>query len=167
MAAITLVSLDESSLAALTSAPGAYASTHGFDIGTNEELIRGVAEQSLTFRRNQGIQHPWAGYLAVDADTRVIVGTCSFTGAPGSTGAVEIAYYTFPGFEGQGYGTAMAEALRAIAVASADVRMVTAKTLAQPNASTRILDKLGFTQVREIVDPDDGAIWQWEWSIDD
>ncbi|MEO8032716.1 MAG: GNAT family N-acetyltransferase [Gemmatimonadota bacterium] len=165
MPAITLVSLDESSLAALSSAPGDYASIHGFDIGSNEALIRGVAEQSLTFRRDKGIQHPWAGYLAVDAKSLAIVGTCSFTGPPGSTGAVEIAYYTFPGSEGQGYATAMAEALRAIAVASADVRVVTANTLAQGNASTRILDKLGFTRVGDNVDPDDGAIWQWEWRL--
>ena len=37
-----------------------------------------------------------------------------------------------------------------------------AHTLAQPSASTHVLERLGFTRTAEINDPDDGPIWHWQ-----
>ena len=48
------------------------------------------------------------------------------------------------------------------AFAHADVTIVMAHTLGTPNASNNVLQKVGMTFVSEIVDPDDGPIWQWQ-----
>jgi hypothetical protein len=39
--------------------------------------------------------------------------------------------------------------------------MVDAHTLAQWNASTKILQKCGLTKIAEKHDPEDGDIWHW------
>jgi RimJ/RimL family protein N-acetyltransferase len=65
-------------------------------------------------------------------------------------------------FEGQGYGTKMAEKLIAIAAASPEVCRVIAHTLPERNASTRILEKVGMKLVGEVNDPEDGRVWRWE-----
>lgn len=41
-------------------------------------------------------------------------------------------------------------------------RRTRAHTLPERNASTRVLEKCGFTLVGEVVDPDDGVVWRWE-----
>ncbi|MBD2104973.1 GNAT family N-acetyltransferase [Leptolyngbya sp. FACHB-261] len=91
---------------------------------------------------------PWLGYLAIDDKTKVVVGTCAFKAAPTPDGVVEIAYFTFPQFEGQGYATAMAEKLIAIGVESAEVRHIIAHTLPERNASARILAKVRYAAGR-------------------
>ncbi len=53
---------------------------------------------------------PWGTYLAVDPDSRQVVGTCGFRGPPHGR-RVEIAFWTFPPFEGRGWATSMARAL--------------------------------------------------------
>ena len=80
-----------------------------------------------------------------------------------SAGGVEIAYFTFPEFERLGYGGAMADALVRQAIGSGAVRVVHAHTLPEPNASTRILTRLGFTCTGTVIDdPADGPVWHWE-----
>jgi len=76
-------------------------------------------------------------------------------------GKVEIAYFTFPGFEGRGFATQMAALLIRLAEASDKTTLVTAQTLPHKNASTSILSKLGFTKVRNINHPEDGEVWEW------
>ena len=60
---------------------------------------------------------PWLGYLAVKEDDRGInsASTCAFN-APPDQGVVEIAYFTFPSFEGMGVGGAMVRGLLEIAL---------------------------------------------------
>ena len=50
----------------------------------------------------------------------------------------------------------MATKLIRLAAASLVVRRVIAHTLPQPNASTRVLERVGMAQVGEVMDPDDG-----------
>jgi [ribosomal protein S5]-alanine N-acetyltransferase len=38
---------------------------------------------------------------------------------------------------------------------------VTAQTLPTENASTRVLQKLGFTRIGEVNHPEDGLVWEW------
>ncbi|HEX8299146.1 MAG TPA: GNAT family N-acetyltransferase [Rubricoccaceae bacterium] len=115
-------------------------------------FVRGVVEQTLAMPADP----PWGGYLAADGAT--VIGTCSFKGAPGPDDAVEIAHFTFPPFEGHGSATAMARELVALAVGSPGVRCVLAHTLPEPNASTRVLQRVGF--VGDVVDPEDRPVWR-------
>ena len=104
----------------------------------------------------------WDGYFVVDEGTRELVGSCAFKTPPTDDGTVEIAYFTYPGFEGRGYATAMANKLIELASGSPMVRRVVAHTLADTSASTRVLEKAGMTFSREVVDPEDGLVWRWE-----
>jgi len=46
---------------------------------------------------------------------------------------------------------------------SAGIRRVRAHTLPEGNASTRILEKLGFERIGETIkDPEAGQVWRWE-----
>lgn len=104
----------------------------------------------------------WGGYFVVDEDTREVVGSCAFKTPPTKDGTVEIAYFTYPGFEGRGYATGMAGKLIELAGGSPEVRQVIAHTLPETNASTRILERVGMTFVGEVIDPDDGRVWRWQ-----
>lgn len=106
-----------------------------------------------------GFESPWVCYLAVDAS--MAVGTCGFKSPP-RDGRVEIAYFTFPGFEGIGYATAMAAALVALAQRTSPSLSVAAQTLAGRNASHRVLEKLGFAHVETIEDAEEGTVWEWQ-----
>jgi RimJ/RimL family protein N-acetyltransferase len=42
-------------------------------------------------------------------------------------------------------------------------RTIRAHTMPEQNASTRVLEKCGFRWLGEVVDPEDGAVWRWEY----
>jgi [ribosomal protein S5]-alanine N-acetyltransferase len=97
---------------------------------------------------------PWEfGYTVVHAGSQCAIGGVSFKGAPGPDGLIEIAY---------GYATEAATALVDFAFADARVRVVCAHTARGAVASSRVLQKCGFTNVGEVVDPEDGLVWRFE-----
>ena len=124
-------------------------------------LLPGL-QQSLDFHRRVGSRAPWCGYLGVESDGNRLVGVCAFKGNPNAAGEVEIAYGTVPEVRGRGHATGMAIALVKIALQSPAIRRVIAHTFAETNASTRVLQKTGMTKVGEVIDPEDGKVWQWE-----
>jgi RimJ/RimL family protein N-acetyltransferase len=103
---------------------------------------------------------PWLGYLAISSDNGEIVGSCGFKANPQS-GIVEIAYFTFPDYEGRGWGGRMASALVQLALSRDEITAVCAHTLREENASTHILRRLGFVLQGTVIDPDDGPVWRW------
>lgn len=165
MRAIELRMLDQPELAELSEAPERYAATQGLVLTPHADLLQAVARQTRKFVQQGGITAPWGGYLAVDPLTRVVVGTCAFKGPPDMRGEVEVAYFTFPTHEGQGYATAMARALCDRAGASTGVERVRAHTLPERNASARVLEKLGFRWDGDVQDPEDGPVWRWVWQV--
>jgi len=106
-----------------------------------------------------GYQPPWLGYFAVIGDQ--CIGTCGFKSPP-ENNRVEIAYYTFPAFEGKGMATHMAKTLVDIARESAPNVIIAAQTLPAEGASTTILKKLGFKNVATLQHPEDGMVWEWK-----
>ncbi len=110
--------------------------------------------------KKEGYEPPWLGYFAVIGES--CVGTCGFKSPPREN-RVEIAYFTFPEFEGQRLATGMAQQLLDIA-RDADPRLIiAARTLPMTNASTTILTRLGFQLAGTVIDPDDGEVWEWQW----
>ena len=145
----------------LATEPGDFAAEHNVRL---HEVAQGVAEHSLEFLKSFAYETrpEWLGYLVVEGETRQLVGTCSLKGPP-VDGIVEIAYFTFPGFEGRGIGTEMARFLVDHAVTLPEVTAVIAHTSAEHSASTRILEKIGMKFAGE--DMEDGmAVWRWEMS---
>ena len=112
------------------------------------------------FRRS-AYQDPWVhGFNLLLADG-TNVGLGSFKGPP-VEGVVEIAYAVVPEQQGKGYATAAARAMVEYAFRSPDVTKVLAHTLPSGVASQRVLLKSGFSQVGEVVDPEDGLVWRFE-----
>ena len=127
--------------------------------GGDPEGAREVLEQTVDLLTRDPRPEPWGSYLAYEVDSAI--GLCAFKTAPDEAGTVEIAYMTFPAFEGRGHATAMAAALIGIAFAAGSP-LVIAHTLPQENASNRALLRNGFTFAGEAIDPEDGLVWRWE-----
>ncbi len=109
-------------------------------------------------------------FLGVDPDDRQVVGTCGFLG-PTRAGRVEIAFWTFPPFEGRGWATAMTRALVARAFSDPAVHTVVAHTLPERDPASGVLKANGLVRVearRRDESPGEGAapvrgrVWRWE-----
>lgn len=129
---------------------------HGFwDRDEGAATLRDVMTQF------EAISRPvrWGPYWSEDVGAGAVVGLAGFKDAPVG-GVVEIAYFTFPRFEGHGYATRTIE--RLVALAGNAVARVIAHTLPAINASNTALARQGFVHVGEMIDPDDGLVWRWE-----
>jgi [ribosomal protein S5]-alanine N-acetyltransferase len=105
--------------------------------------------------------HTWGSLFFVAPEVHTLVGFGGFKGSPSPDGVVEIGYAIAPAFRGQGLATEAVAQMVQRAFADVAIRAVDAHTLGHDNPSTRVLQKTGFRKVAEIVDPDDGPIWQW------
>lgn len=122
------------------------------------EAARESLARTAMMYRETGFEPPWIGYLAVDGGA--CVGTCAFRSAP-RDGRVELAYFTFPGHEGRGLATRMCIELVGLARTAEPGIVITALTLPERSASTRVLEKVGFRLEREFDHPEDGRVWEW------
>jgi [ribosomal protein S5]-alanine N-acetyltransferase len=125
-----------------------------------------ISPEWLDRLRETTVTDPWIhGFVVVNRDNGMAIGTAGFKGPPDATAAVEIAYGIVAEYEGRGYATEAAEALVTFAAESGAVRLVRAHTLPTPNASTRVLAKCGFQYIGEVSDPEDGLVWRWERTV--
>ena len=160
---ITLLPLDQQGADALASDPDAFARQQEITFGPTWPAIIEIATQTARFLAATQPRWPWGSYLAIEGSARRLVGTCGFKGNPDADGAVEIAYFTFPGEEGRGVATSIATRMVELASeATPAIMLVRAHTLPEVNASGRVLTKNGFTRVGEVIDPEDGLVWRWE-----
>jgi ribosomal-protein-alanine N-acetyltransferase len=158
---IDLIHLDLEALRILWKHPEKFWITHKALPAGNSGLIHDLAGQTRSFLESQPLERRGGIYLTVDSKSQIIVGSCAFKTAPQPNGEVEIAYYVFPEYEGRGYGTAMAERLVQIALKDSRIQRVIAQTLPERNASTKILTRVGFKLIGEVIDPTDGQVWRW------
>lgn len=91
-----------------------------------------------------------------------IVGTRGFQAPPDAEGVAEIAYFTFPSFEGQGCASAMAAGLVERGEQGGGGVPAESSYVAGTRCLNRILENVGFEPRGEIIDPEDGVIWRWE-----
>jgi ribosomal-protein-alanine N-acetyltransferase len=143
----------------LASEPEEFAAEHSVRL---HEVAQTVAQHSLAFMRTfpHETSPDWFGHFAIEGESQQLAGVCSLKGPP-VEGTVEIAYFTFPGFEGRGIATAMARFVLERARALPGVTLVIAHTAPEHNASTRVLEKIGMRFAGE--DEEDGVpVWRWE-----
>ena len=122
------------------------------------DIAKQACADTASLYQQFGFVRPWIGYLAVIDGS--VVGTCAFTAFP-AAGRVEIAYFTFPSFEGRGLATAMARELIAVARTAKQGVEIFAQTLPVRNASNTILQKLGFALAGEVNHAEEGMVWEW------
>lgn len=157
MSRIRLAAIDDELQAAWQKSPAALEQQIDASLGPVAELAGDLIVQTASYLQDQPRDPEWGCFLAIDAATGQVVGTCGYKGGPADDGSVEAAYFTFPPFEGRGFATAMATELRM----RAGERRVIAHTLPERNASCRVLEKAGFAYEGEVVDPEDGLVWRW------
>jgi RimJ/RimL family protein N-acetyltransferase len=126
--------------------------------GGDEGPAREILSQTIELLARDPRPAPWGSYV-VELDGQP-VGVGAFKSAPVESGDVEIAYMTFPAFEGRGHATATIAALVEVAV-GAGARAI-ALTLPEENASNKALRRNGFVFLGEVIDPEDGLVWKWE-----
>lgn len=143
---------------ALETDPARFADELAPAFGGDEGPAREILTQTLTLLTRDPRPDPWGSYLS-RLDGRPI-GICAFKSAPTAAGEVELAYMTFPAFEGRGHARAMIALLAAIADEAG--AMPIAHTLPEENASNKALRRNGFAFAGAVDDPEDGLVWRWE-----
>ncbi len=106
---------------------------------------------------------PWLHGFAIQAleEPDKNVGSIGFKGPP-EEGVVEVAYGIDESHQGKGYATEALQGIVPFAIAQPGVTAIRAHTLPETNASTSVLKKNGFTFVGDVIDPEDGEVWRWE-----
>ena len=131
--------------------------------GIHDQLLN-ASSDFKTSVENARETDPWRfGFGVIHKVDNVLIGLCGFPGPPDSDGVAEIAYGIAPAYQGKGCATEVANALIDFASRDKSVRLLRAHTLAETNASTRVLEKCGFEKISERVDPENNVpIWRWE-----
>lgn len=107
-----------------------------------------------------GTPPEWYGHLIVHRETLTVVGFGGYKGPP-VDGEVEIGYSIAPAHRGRGHATSAVAQLVERATAGG-VAVVSAHTLSEESASTRILARAGFARTEVVVDEELGDVWRWE-----
>jgi [ribosomal protein S5]-alanine N-acetyltransferase len=115
---------------------------------------------SIDFYKKVGFTPPWICYYVKENED--LVGCAAFKGKP-VDGSVEIAYGTFEKFRNQGVGTGICKILVDLSLQTDPSIRITARTLAENNFSTKILQKNRFKFLGDVYDPEDGNLWEWEY----
>ena len=165
---VEIVPCDTAHLAAAIEDVSALAALVGGEVapGLIEDEFRGDFRFALAELQRRPELSGWWTALFVQPSPRTVCGMGGFRGPPDASGMVEIGYSIAPGLRGRGLATEAARELVRIALADARVRWIQAHTLAQANASTRVLEKLGFRKVAELLDPKEHPDPIWRWRLD-
>jgi [ribosomal protein S5]-alanine N-acetyltransferase len=118
-----------------------------------------ILTMTLDFYTRVGFYPPWICYFVEDDD--VLVGSAGIKGKP-INGKIEIAYGTFERFQHRSIGTKICRALVELSLVTDPSIIITARTLPTENFSTRILKKNNFVLLGEVMDPEDGIVWEWK-----
>jgi [ribosomal protein S5]-alanine N-acetyltransferase len=124
--------------------------------------FEGALQYILNQIQASQLWQPWLPYQFVFRPDKALIGFGGFKSVPDFKRTVEIGYSVAPCYQSKGFATSAAYQLIEVAFESNLVDCVCAHTLAEPNASTRVLKKCGMTKVSETVDPDVGNVWRWE-----
>ena len=109
----------------------------------------------------------WPGFFFIDQKNKALVGNGGFHGQPDDSGTVEVGYEIASEYWNRGFATEAVQALIDFAFAHEEVRVVMAHTLAEKNASNRVLQKVGMKFVAAIDDFEQGKVWRWQISRDE
>lgn len=146
--------------------PGQLAQLLGATVFDNWFVFPGVAGIGAI---RHGYEHlkanpdalGWWTYLFIHVGANVLIGHGGFKGKANEAGMVEIGYAIVPAYRGHGLATEAAQGLVDYAFSHPHVKTVDAHTLAERNASTRVLVRLGLKHVGTAQDPDVGEVWRW------
>jgi len=155
---LRLESINEAALAALAVGDRAGASTaqgltfpEAFPCGPRSRFITWQLQRLRPEARNA----PWTVRAVRLREGGEVVGHVGFHGPPWMVGRAEIGYSIFAARRRRGYATEAAQALVDWAFTQ-DQAQVFASVMPTNTASLRVVEKLGFAQVGEQIDDEDG-----------
>ncbi len=161
---LQLIACNKMHLGALIQSEQALADLLGVELAENwlvfPETIDFIPHAIKMLEMNPQILR-WGMHFFVKKDENKIIGNGGFKGVPDEGGMVEIGYAISPLYENQGLGSEAARGMIDYAFSWSNVQMVDAHTLAEENASVRVLQKHGMSRIAEKHDEEDGDIWQW------
>jgi RimJ/RimL family protein N-acetyltransferase len=108
---------------------------------------------------------PWILRAIVLRSERVVIGTVGFHAAPDARGRVELGYEVVPAFRRRGYAREAATGMMRWA-AEQGARIVRASVSPDNAASLAMIARLGFVQVGERLDDEDGPELVFERTIE-
>lgn len=109
----------------------------------------------------------WWTYLFIHVKDNALVGLGGYKGKADKAGMVEIGYAIIPAYRCRGVATEAAQGLIDYAFSHQYIQMVDAHTLAERNASARVLERVGMKYVGTAHDPDEGEVWHWRLKRED
>jgi len=152
-------------LRALLRGPQEFQNISGLRVadGIRDQFLSASSE-FMTRVDNGKEADPWQfGFAVIHKIDNMVIGMGGFPGPPDSEGVAEIAYGIAPSYQDKGYATEVANALIDFASSDSRVKRIRAHTLAEVNASTRVLEKCGFKKTGETIDPENNLpVWRWE-----
>ena len=164
---LRLIPCSRRHLETLLESESALAEMLGAEVEPGWLLFPEAVPYSLKMIEDDPRAEDWGMHLIVARGENKLIGCGGYKGGHDSSGMVEFGYQVAPSYEGRGLATEAAMAFILHAFGDGETKMVEANTLAEHNASTRILEKCGLTKIAEKHDAEDGDIWQWRLTRDD
>jgi|tagenome__1003787_1003787.scaffolds.fasta_scaffold20759725_2 ribosomal-protein-alanine N-acetyltransferase len=165
---VRVVTLGLDALVALAEGdPAAASALTGLEVGSYlvEERSRSTWQRRVAQVAEDPSVAQWVTGLVLDTDLGVVVGRGGFHGPPDQEGRVEIGYAIDPRHRRQGYARAVARELLGRAAREPDVRVVRASIRPDNAASLATIAGLGFVEVGEQWDDEDGLELLFEVSV--
>jgi RimJ/RimL family protein N-acetyltransferase len=126
--------------------------------GVDDPVVLGHVRAITARLLSEGSEAEWM--IVADGE---IVGLCGHKNVPSETGEVEIGYGVAASRRRLGYATQAVAAMLELAKADPAVQVICADTAADNIPSHRVLERNGFTRIREHIDPEEGeALIRWE-----
>lgn len=122
----------------------------------------GVLEWALESLESGKVTPEWGSYMFIHDRDRALIGMGGYYGLPTEAGIVEIGYGIAPNYRCRGYATEAAKWLIENAFSYEEINAVSAHTLPNINASTRVLEKCGMSKIAEVFDAEHGIVWHWQ-----
>ena len=120
--------------------------------------VQEILTMTVAYYQTIGFNPPWIGYFA--SFNGELAGSAGYKGKPVNN-KIEIAYGTFLKYRVQGIGTLICRELVLLAQRIDPTLIISARTIPEPNYSTRILKKNGFQLQGNVWDKEDGDVWEW------
>jgi [ribosomal protein S5]-alanine N-acetyltransferase len=115
-----------------------------------------LARRARQLRADPAIRRWLVRPIVLREGDRAVIGTINFHGPPDGRGMLEVGYSLLPEFRGRGYAIEAVRALFAWAKRDPVVRVFRASVSPGNDRSLHLIDKLGFVQIGDQMDEEDG-----------
>jgi RimJ/RimL family protein N-acetyltransferase len=158
---LKLIPCDNAHFDTLLEDEKAFADLLGAEMAENWLIFPESVSYAKKMLEKDALALKWGMRVILYKPENKIIGTGGFKGAADENGMVEIGYSIAPKYQNRGLATEAAKGMLDYSFSHDFVKVVEAHTLAEENASGKVLQKCGLTKIGEKFDKEDGHIWHW------